>query len=216
MNNNNEYIFEQFSTLPLVSSINKIVKEIKEPMEGNCLYQHHSNFKFHRDNKEALRQNIYTLCKQSKSILEIGFNAGHSAALYTYANPEIIIRSFDLCSHKYSKPCGELLARTLSDFKLIPGDSRETLRDYNEAPAFDLIHIDGGHGYSAAKSDLYECKKFSTKETILIFDDAYHTFVEKLLTEETSSSNHTGMIREVNYTDYNLIPTKWHRVFKYE
>ena len=195
MNIKNEYTFEQFSTLPLVSSINKIVEEIREPMEGNCLYQHLSNFEFHRDNKEALRQNIHTLCKQSKSILEIGFNAGHSAALYTYANPEIIIRSFDLCLHKYTKPCSELLASTLPDFKLIPGDSRETVGKYNEITKFDL---------------------FSTKDTILIFDDAYHTFVERLLTEETSSSNRTGMIKEVNYNDYNLLPTKWHRVFKYE
>ena len=58
-------------------------------MEGNCLYQDQSNFKYHLNNKENLRYNIFTLCKNRQSILEIGFNGGHSVALYIFSNPNM-------------------------------------------------------------------------------------------------------------------------------
>ena len=53
-------------------------------MEGNCLYQHHSNFKLHCHNKENLRFNIFTICKHKNSILEIGFNGGSLLYIILY------------------------------------------------------------------------------------------------------------------------------------
>ena len=38
-----------------------------------------------------------------------------------------------------------------------------TLKEHKADMIFDIIHIDGGHGYELAKNDLYECKNFQMK-----------------------------------------------------
>jgi len=64
-----------------IQNINVIVKKHTNIIEGNCMYQHNSNFKNFEgicyDNKLILRKNLYTLGKNSKSIVEIGLNGGH-------------------------------------------------------------------------------------------------------------------------------------------
>ena len=65
-----------------------------------CLILKFQGCKYHLDNKENLRYNIFTLCKNRHSILEVGFNGGHSVALYTYSNPNILIKTFDICHQK--------------------------------------------------------------------------------------------------------------------
>ncbi len=206
------YNFEYFSKLPLIKELDLIIKGTGEKLEGNCLYQHLSNFNYHRDNKEDLRRNIFSLCQNKKNILEVGFNGGHSVALYTYSNPNITIKSFDICSHTYTEKCADYI-RESTDFnlELIKGDSQETLKTYNSNEKFDIIHIDGGHGYNPAKSDLHECKKFAHKDTLLIFDDSYAEMISKLLEEELKNE----LIKEVNYKSLNLITTKYHRIFYY-
>ena len=209
----NTYNFTEFSQLNLINELNKIIKGTGEKIEGNCLYQHESNFEYHHGNKEDLRNNIFKICKNKKSILEVGFNGGHSVALYSYSNPKIIIKSFDICIHKYTEKCANYLKKSTDlNFELIKGDSQETLKIYNSNEKFDVIHIDGGHGYEPAKSDLYECKKFAYNETILIFDDAYQGPISKLLEEELKNN----LIIEVDYKSLNLKTTKWHRIFYYK
>lgn len=206
------YNFEKFSSLELISKLNETVVKTGERLEGNCLYQHDKKFEFHRFNKEFLRKNLYRLCKSAGSIMEVGFNAGHSVALYTHANPNIIVRSFDICTHKYTKLCSEYIVdNTKYDFKLIEGDSRATLKSYDPTSRFDIIHIDGGHGYNAASSDLTECRKFSTKDTLVVVDDAYLSAIARLIQESIQA----GKIVEVDYSALELIPTKYHRIFRY-
>ena len=53
----------------IVIALNKIVKESKEPLEGNCLYQHQSNFILHENNKENLRMNLFNLAKEKNNII---------------------------------------------------------------------------------------------------------------------------------------------------
>ena len=207
-----QYTFEEFSSLDHINKLNEIVVSTGERLEGNCLYQHDKKFEFHRFNKEFLRKNLFQLCKTSNSIMEVGFNAGHSVALYTYANPNISVRSFDICVHKYTKLCSQYITdKTQYDFKLIVGDSRDTLKSYDSTSKFDLIHIDGGHGYNAASSDLSECKKFSTKDTLVIVDDAYLSAIARLLHESIQADT----VVEVDYSALNLAPTKYHRIFRY-
>lgn len=205
-----KYNFKEFSNCNTVNKLNKIIKNSGEKMEGNCLYQHLSNFTYHRDNKENLRYNIYSLCKYKNSILEVGFNGGHSVALYLYSNPNIFIRTFDICIHKYTEECSNYF-KELNNFEFIKGDSMITLKEHKADMIFEIIHIDGGHGYELAKNDLLECKKFSNKNTILIFDDAYHPPIKKLLEEHIKLK----FIKEVNYIDLNLRVTKYHRIFYY-
>ena len=214
MNNTkgNKYDFKEFSNSNTINDLDKIIKKTGEKLEGNCLYQHlcKLTFKYHLDNKEDLRYNIHTICKYRNSILEVGFNGGHSVALYLYSNPNIFIRSFDICIHKYTEECANYFKK-LKNFEFVKGNSMITLKEHKADRIFEIIHIDGGHGYNIAKNDLVECKKFSNKNTILIFDDAYHPPLKNLLEEYIKLK----FIKEVNYMDLNLRVTKFHRIFNY-
>ena len=162
--------------------------------------------------KDTLRENLYILCKKSKNILEVGFNAGHSVLLYLYANPNISIRTFDICSHSYTELCANYIQHMPGvDMVLIKGDSQVTLPEYNENMLFDLIHIDGGHGVDIAKADLINCKKFSNKNTLIIFDDAQDTQLSNLLQQQIDCN----FIKEVNYQEFGLHQINNHRVFNY-
>ena len=211
MNKNQIYSFKEYSNLKIINDLNTIIKNTGEEIEGNCLYQ--NTFEFHLDNKESLRYNLYTLCKSKNSILEVGFNGGHSVVLYLYSNPQIKIRSYDICSHRYPEKCANYIKeQNLYNFELIKGDSSKTLKSNENKEIFDLIHVDGGHTVDLVKSDLINCKKFADKDTIVVFDDSYHSHIKAII-EDAIKFN---FIYEVDYKNLNLKENFYHRIFKYK
>ena len=109
------------------------------------------------------------------NVMEIGFNAGHSAEIFLKNNPELTLTSFDLGSHEYCIPAKEYIDDTYPNrHTLILGDSQETIPKYyenNKNIKFDVIFIDGGHEYDTVTADLTNCFKLAHKETIVILDD---------------------------------------------
>jgi predicted O-methyltransferase YrrM len=179
-----------------VDTLNAIVKETGESLEGNCMYVHQSEFQTSQAflNKQL---NIVRLAKESKGcILEIGFNAGHSALLWLMTAPEgTVFRFFDIATHAYVRPCFAYLQAMFpdQDMELIVGDSRETLPTWiHEHPedAYDLIHVDGGHDYECVKADVHSALLLSRKGTILLMDDMDNVhvrgFVETLLQDKVA------------------------------
>lgn len=91
-----------------IKNINNIIKKHTNFIEGNCLYQHNSNFiPFEKgdryDNKLILRNNLYNIAKNAKNIMEIGLNGGHSLAIFLLSNNNLKVLSFDICQHNYVK-----------------------------------------------------------------------------------------------------------------
>ena len=199
-------VFEKTQT---VQKINKIVASIGEPLEGNCMYQHNQMYVI-REDAENIRQNIFKICKGSRNIIEVGFNGGHSCALYFHANSKIRVVSFDICLHRYTEKVAAYL-KSRNDITLVKGDSRVEIPRYNTGETFDVIHIDGGHGTECATADLMNCAKFAHKDSLLIFDDSNFDDIHTLLETHIAKN----LIEEIDYCQYRLEKSNLHRIFKY-
>jgi predicted O-methyltransferase YrrM len=112
------------------------------------------------------------------NVMEIGFNAGHSADVFLKNNNTLILTSFDLGDHDYVKHAKTYIDETYPNrHNLILGDSRVTVPDYikNNEIKFDVIFIDGGHEYEISNADMENCFYLAHKDTIVIMDDTIFT-----------------------------------------
>lgn len=171
--------------------------------EGN-INQHH---KQSWDIKNILKQ------INSKYIMEIGFNAGHSAELFL-SNSNAYLYSFDIGEHfheylKYGKQFINI--KYPNRHTLVFGNSLETIPRFakNNEILFDVIFIDGGHDYEVAHSDLMNCRLLSHKETIVIMDDivskdnlqAGYTIGPSKAWNDLIKNN---LLTEINHFDYGF------------
>lgn len=112
--------------------------------------------------------------KSINNVMEIGFNAGHSAEIFLSSNKNINLVSFDIDHHKYVNLGKEFIDKTYPNrHTLIIGNSLITVPEYfkKENKKFDLIFIDGGHEYNVAKGDILNCKNLAHDKTIVVMDD---------------------------------------------
>lgn len=143
------------------------VKSTGEPFEGNVCFNHLS---FEPVQDRTKMWNLFLLARKARTMLEIGFNAGHSASIALLANPTLHLVSVDLGEHKYSHLCAEILRKWFPGrFQLVLGDSREVLA--NVRGEFELLHIDGGHSCLVAHNDLWRCLRLATQHAMVVMDD---------------------------------------------
>ena len=111
----------------------------------------------------------------AKRIMEIGFNAGHSAEAFLKYNTDVHVTSFDIGTHSYlAQGKAYIDERFPGRHELVLGDSVTTVPEYSGEP-FDVIFIDGGHKYSIVRADLLNSKRLAHPQTIVIIDDTVQT-----------------------------------------
>ena len=156
---------------------------------------------------------LIELCNKynCKNVMEIGFNAGHSADLFLSINENIKLTSFDIGLHKYVNYGKKFIDNKYPNrHSLILGDSKKTIPDfykYNSSAKFDLIFIDGDHSEIGAISDLLNCKKLSHSQTIVVMDDtrneqpmaSWNINVNKAWQKCISA----GIVYQIESEDYN-------------
>jgi len=136
--------------------------------------------------REYLRRSV----RGRRRALEIGFNAGHSAAIMLSAQPNLNIHSIDIATHPYTRPCADYLQSKFGDrFNFTVGDSKSLITSLDLA-SYDFIHIDGGHDFESAKSDFVAVCDQALPGTLIMVDDAYVPHIAILLTEAV----HKGII----------------------
>ena len=175
-------------------------QKIPEPTEGFVTeYQ-----------QKHIHKLIQQYTPQAKNILEIGFNAGHSADNFLMINPRIKLVSFDLGYHEYVIPAKKYIEdKYAKRHILILGDSKNTIPQYHTKELFDVIFVDGGHDYDTAKADLLNCKRFAHQKTLLLMDDTIQTRSD-WIEDHNKGPNRSwkelienGFIRELGYEDYS-------------
>jgi predicted O-methyltransferase YrrM len=151
---------EYFSPLflEILDALNNAVRESQEVIEGNYFY-HHQVSELQNSPDPSRSQKRIFLSKTvngKKSVLEVGFNAGHSALLILSSNPYVKYVGVDIGEHSYTKEAGRILMNHFGNrFDLIIGDSTDVLpRLKLDELKYEVIHIDGGHSQDQCLSDL--------------------------------------------------------------
>jgi hypothetical protein len=158
--------------------LNEIVSGIAEPLEGNLCYFHcQQDSKYSPpDPRRGERRETFLRALAGRSrLLEIGFNAGHSALLaLTHSNASVT--SIDNCCHAYTEPAAAHLRDAFPGrLRFFPLDSRRIPAMSRELGlgTHDMIHIDGGHGPDVFASDIATAITFSKPGTLVLVDDLY-------------------------------------------
>ena len=174
-----------------------IVHACHEDLEGHL---------FMCDNFINKVKNLTTLVSDTKNkqVMEIGFNAGFSAALILLSNPDVHLTCVDLGLHRYVHPCYQKMKETFGDrIEMIIGDSTLTL-PFLMNKQYDLIHIDGGHTHEVALSDVQNSYRLSKNETILIMDDYDYPHL-RTMWDEFVISNKLISVENIYQTEYHNI-----------
>ena len=159
------------------------------------------------------RDLINRLAPNYNEVLEIGLNAGHSASIWLFTNPNIKVKAIDIETHAYTRLCADLLRETFPDrFEYFPGDSKTVFSELNASfMNCDIVHIDGGHDEHIFRADFENALTLPYNDfsrTILV-DDADYPGINPVWTEAVTagrckilpipdffySENHTVLVK---------------------
>jgi hypothetical protein len=115
--------------------------------------------------------NLFAAARRATTAVEIGFNAGHGAAIMLLANPRLTVRAFDLCALASVRPCLDYLNAVFGNrITLVEGRSPDTVgRD--RVGGYDLAHIDADHTYAAVTADLAAVLPKCVPGAVIVMDD---------------------------------------------
>lgn len=181
----------------IANELVEIVKESKESIEGN-VYTHHGNYNVYEYGKDK-RINLYLVSKTASCILEIGFNAGHSALVFLLANNESVVYCVDICDHGYTKKCFEHLVSIFGPhrLRLYPGNSMTVVPSLVLEKSPDVYHIDGCHLHHVALADMTNCYNRAKNGDVMILDDTNIMYLQNLF---------DTFVKEGKLTKYNRVP----------
>jgi len=187
-------------TLLLLLTLGTVTLSAREDLSSLDAYIHSHMQRVTEGYVTEAQQTFFTSFLQNEkriiTIAEIGFNAGHSSETLLLARPNTQVTSFDLMMHDYTATGKKYIdIKYPGRHTMVAGDSRVTVNKFakeNPGVTFDLIFIDGGHGYDIAKTDIMNMKKLARADTLVVFDDiqykrprrAWERCVEKGIVEE--------------------------------
>lgn len=157
-------------------------------IEGNIYNDHNIPKSYVPEPNFLLKRQVYALFSSAnQNIVEIGFNAGHSALLALTINTNLKYTGIDIGHHNYVKPCFDFLKEKFGDrFDVIIGNSKEVVPNlFNLRPELDGKVdgwvVDGAHAQDEASVDIENIFILSKNNDRLLFDDTNDPYLECLL-----------------------------------
>lgn len=114
------------------------------------------------------QKNLFRLSQKSNRVIEVGFEAGHAAALMLLANPKLEIIGFEPTTNPSAEVCAEYLTEKFgSRLRLIQGESAVAISKL--ASTYPDLKFDGFHFNSlATQIDFVNCIKLARDQSIII------------------------------------------------
>lgn len=178
-----------------LEELNSFVIDSGNVFEGSNFYWHGTEMHpglLPTPSLAPARRNVWRAARFKREMLEVGFNAGHTALLALASNPSLRYVGVDICINPYVRSCAKYLSNVFPgrvDFFV--GDSREVLpalcAQIEMVERFDLIHIDGGHTAGNCRTDIHNSLPLAQKVGAhLLLDDInaewiYDVYVEYLM-----------------------------------
>lgn len=138
-----------------------------------------------------------------KRMMEIGFNAGHSSAMFLTLFDDIQIDSYDICQFEVTKSNAEIVKKIFKHrFNFFEKDSMEIDRNdiYGK---YDLIFIDGSHDLPFVEND-FELALNSGAD-FLVADDLQNVNVQ----QTSKKLEKTNKIEKIVKGRYKASTGKW-------
>jgi hypothetical protein len=161
----------------LLKELNRLATDGDAGVEGNLFYfgKPDSIDAPPDPKRNGKRRNYQFFLLGCRSLLEIGFNAGHSALLALSCNPDLRYVGVDLGRHGYVARCSGLLRERFGDrIDLVTGDSREVMTRFHQRAPFDRYHVDGGHSIGVASTDLSNVWACAKHGDLVLMDDTQY------------------------------------------
>ena len=115
-----------------------------------------------------------SLGARNVSVCEIGFNAGHSAAVWLTSNPHLTLHTFDIFgkNDRAKRRCLELLQKRFPN-RIVAhaGDSLVTVPAATVSPPCAIVHVDGMHSYLNVIGDAIQLSRHAEPDARFVFDD---------------------------------------------
>ena len=126
-----------------------------------------------------------------KSMMEIGFNAGHSSAFVLENFDDVKVHSYDIGWHDYTEPNAQKVKEKYGDrFNFTLKDSKK-IEPKEIQFKYDIVYIDGEHTFEGAFSDIQLFINSTMRWAVI--DDLQIKSVAKAVTHPT----HKKYFREV-------------------
>jgi predicted O-methyltransferase YrrM len=160
--------------------INRAVDSAGAVAEGNLFYHHRTRLtedmppditRLHK------RRNFILGVAHAGRLLEIGFNAGHSALLALSRVPHLHYVGIDIAENPYTLSCASIIEQSFPGrARVIIADSRLELPRMllSGEPRMDAVHVDGGHDELTAQLDIMHALLVTRFGGIVIVDDTAH------------------------------------------
>lgn len=151
---------------------------------------------------------IKKISKNLNEILEIGFNAGHSAEIFLENNSSANVTSVDNSYWYYTEIGKKFLEYKFPNrFNFISVDSQKINQELTSTNKYDLIFIDGNHQFEYAFNDILSCRVYSHENTILILDDVTRSKSKNKIRSDGPSRAwneliELGIIKETQYFEF--------------